>query len=53
MTKKILIALLTISLLIEALLCFLCFFMPEVAFKQMGLAFIFLTVLPQTYLPTL
>jgi hypothetical protein len=39
MIKKILIALLTISFLIEALLSFFCFFMPDVAFKQMHLLY--------------
>lgn len=39
MIKKTLIALLIVSLLIEALLSFLCFFMPEVAFKQMALIY--------------
>ncbi len=39
MIKKTLIALLIISLLLEAALTFLCFFMPEKALEQMKMAY--------------
>jgi hypothetical protein len=39
MIKKMLIALLTISLLLEALLTFLCFFMPAKALEQMKMIY--------------
>lgn len=39
MIKKLLVLLLSVSLFIEALLSFLCFFMPEIALKQMRLIY--------------